>query len=252
MIRVAVYTREERAHVQRIFKFEDPVSKFLLDIDKTLTWERGAQIHVHAKSNHAHIADSQRLFIWQGDWEILRFDATVRDDIFIKSVNLEIDLWVEGFRIIRLRNTIPVVLEPSTGKAQGFEQVMPSSAFASYSQKDADEVHGRVRTLQLATNIKVFLDCLDIKPGNEWQEVLKGVLDTTDVMYLFWSRNASSSRWVEWEWRRMLKRKGLVGIQPHPLEPSDIAPPPRELSALQFDSMFDKYIYLKKPDSSSN
>ena len=50
------------------------------------------------------------------------------------------------------------------------------------------------------------------------------------------------SPWVEWEWRTALDKKTLRGIQPHPLEPSDVAPPPQELEELQFGTAYEHYL----------
>jgi hypothetical protein len=55
------------------------------------------------------------------------------------------------------------------------------------------------------------------------------------------------SPWVDWEWRTALATKSITGIQPHPLEPAQLAPPPKELSDLQFGSMYEWYIlHLRK------
>lgn len=45
---------------------------------------------------------------------------------------------------------------------------------------------------------------------------------------LFWSRNASASPWVRWEYDTARQAKGLAAVIPMPLEDPKIAPPPQE------------------------
>ena len=114
--------------------------------------------------------------------------------------------------------------------------------FSAVSKKDRRDVLGRVRSLQIFTGIDVFLDCLSMRPGEEWKGKLKKEIHKRDVFWLFWSRSAMASEWVEWEWRTALAEKSLAKIQPHPLEPSELAPPPKELSSLQFGAMYEWYV----------
>jgi len=108
--------------------------------------------------------------------------------------------------------------------------------------RDRREVMARVQSLRIATKMDVFLDCLSIRPGEKWKETLREEISRRDVFWLFWSRHALSSEWVDWEWRTALAEKTLDGIQPHPLEPADLAPPPPELADLQFGSLYEQML----------
>ena len=88
----------------------------------------------------------------------------------------------------------------------------------------------------------MFLDCLSLRPGDKWKPKLRDEIDNRDIFWLFWSRSAMMSEWVDWEWRTALASKSVAGIQPHPLEPIELAPPPKELSDLQFGAMYEWYI----------
>jgi len=57
---------------------------------------------------------------------------------------------------------------------------------------------------------------------------------------LFWSRAASRSRWVTWEWQRALDRKGLDALQIHPLDNG--IPVPRDLESVHVG---DPYMDLR-------
>ena len=73
-----------------------------------------------------------------------------------------------------------------------------------------------------------------------------------DIFYLFWSKSAALSEWVEKEWRLALLRRGLDYIDPIPLEEPEHAPPPKELSKLHFSDAYLSYINTARalPESS--
>jgi hypothetical protein len=110
----------------------------------------------------------------------------------------------------------------------------PRTAFASFSSMDRDRVLDRVASLKLAAGLDVFMDCLSLKPGEEYKKALRDEIKRRDVFLLFWSQHARRSEWVEWEWRTALRHKKREAIQPHPLESMDLAPPPKELEMLHF------------------
>lgn len=86
-----------------------------------------------------------------------------------------------------------------------------------------------------APQLDVFLDVLKLRPGADWQKELWRVIPLSDVFYLFWSRNASNSEWVEKEWRCALESRGLDFIAPVPLMSPEDVPPPPELSGKHFN-----------------
>ena len=192
------------------------------------------------------VSNPVQTFKWNGAWCVLRFDAKVQDDATVNTVILRFDVAVEGFPVVAIRPEIAVSKRDKEDKAaissSVIEQTAPKSAFASYTKKDRRDVLGRVRSLQIFTGIDVFLDCLSMRPGEEWKLKLKKEIQQRDIFWLFWSRSAMASEWVGWEWRTALEEKSISGIQPHPLEPSELAPPPPELSDLQFGAMYEWYV----------
>lgn len=252
--RFAAYTETNRDEVSRILQTEAPSAELRLDLEKC-RWRRGARVAVYLEATEAKVMNSVQRFTWDGNSNILRFDVQVNDEVTADYIILRFDVAVEGLSITSLRPEIPVrgkCDEDGIEHPIFIEKRAPRSAFASYARKDRREVLGRVRSLQIFTGIDVFLDCLSLRPGDQWKRRLRTEINQRDVFWLFWSRHAMNSEWVDWEWRTALASKALIGIQPHPLEPSDLAPPPEELSSLQFGALYELYItQLRQPWLSS-
>lgn len=108
------------------------------------------------------------------------------------------------------------------------------TAFASYSRRNTAEVFKRVQAIR-AGEIDIFVDIANLRGGDRWQDVLMREIAARDVFFLFWSREAARSAWVEKEWREALDRRGLDFICPIPLEDPRFAEPPKELQDLHFN-----------------
>jgi hypothetical protein len=107
----------------------------------------------------------------------------------------------------------------------------PDSAFASYSSKDAQTVGFCLSTLtRWSPGLAIFQDCLDLTPGETFKPQLSERIAASDVFLLFWSRNASASPWVRWEYDTARQVKKLDALIPMPLEDPKIAPPPPEFA----------------------
>jgi hypothetical protein len=106
--------------------------------------------------------------------------------------------------------------------------------YLSYSHQDREEVLRRAQMLSLA-GLQLQMDMLSLQAGEVWADQLRRMIDEADVFILFWSENARRSRWVEDEWRYVLKTKGPEHIVPIALE-HPLPPPPPELAMLHFRS----------------
>ena len=110
------------------------------------------------------------------------------------------------------------------------------SAFVSYAAADREQVASRIQGMKKARpEMNVFFDVDSLRSGELWEQRLYREIEERDVLFLCWSKNAKASEWVEREWRYALKTKGIDGIEPIPLEPPQICPPPNELSAKHFN-----------------
>ena len=145
----------------------------------------------------------------------------------------------DGIVIGRVKFVLQIertVSEPSypqvTGEAQRYQ-----TAFISYAWENRPEVLHRVQMLRLV-GISYFQDLLSIAPGQRWVQQLYRHIDTSDVLFLFWSTPAKRSKWVTKEWRYGLKQKGLDFIKPVIIEGPPPVPPPKALAQLNFNDWF--------------
>jgi hypothetical protein len=121
------------------------------------------------------------------------------------------------------------------------------TAFASYASEDREEVLHRVQGMQKALpDLDVFLDVARLRSGEDWVARLEHEIAARDVMYLFWSRAASRSQWVDREWRLALRTRGMRFIDPVPLEDPTCAPPPPELAERHFN---DWTLQMSRPQA---
>jgi hypothetical protein len=116
------------------------------------------------------------------------------------------------------------------------QELRHKTAFASYASPDRDEVLRCIQGMEKAApSLNIFVDVHSLRSGQKWEQEIWNRIPTSDVFFLFWSTNAMNSPWVEKEWRCALSARGPDFIDPVPLEPPDVAPPPKELINLHFN-----------------
>jgi len=175
--------------------------------------------------------------------EALAWEGEIASVCFVAQVDLAarpgprtgtLRFLVDGLLVSRLSFQFAVGPAAAAARLDTAEQRV-RSAFACYASEDRDEVLRIVQGVQkVAPSLDVFLDVARLRSGQLWEAELWKVIPTRDVFYLFWSRAARRSPWVEKEWRCALKSRGLDFIDPAPLDPPEIAPPPEELAGLHF------------------
>ena len=95
-------------------------------------------------------------------------------------------------------------------------------------------------------DMDVFFDVDSLRSGEDWEQALHQEIEKRDILFLCWSHFACDSKWVDAEWRYAFKKKGADCIEPVPIEPPDICPPPKELSHKHFN---DKLLYIINANS---
>jgi hypothetical protein len=74
------------------------------------------------------------------------------------------------------------------------------------------------------------MDVKSLRSGENYEARLLEEIASRDVFFLFWSKAARASQWVEKEWRFALWKRGADFIDPIPLVTPNEVPPPRELA----------------------
>jgi len=125
-----------------------------------------------------------------------------------------------------------VKASPVTGSIRTYR-----SAFVSYASPDRAEVAARLQGIcKVLPDIDLFFDVHSLRSGDRWRERLAEEIRKRDVLYLFWSKAASQSEWVEREWRAAYEHRGVEGIDPLPLvSPQEVPPPPELGDELHFN-----------------
>lgn len=199
---------------------------------KRCRWEAGTLIKVQLSGKHLMVGEPEEQFIWEGHSNILDFDVEVSPDAPQLITVLKFDALIDDIVIARLRLDLEIGSQKKV-ETRTVNGEPARSAFASYASKDRQRVLDRVAEIR-RNGVDVFLDCLSLHPGESWKPRLEQEIAHRELFILFWSANAKRSKWVTWEWRTALKHRGLEGIEPHPLDPVEVASPPRELSDLHF------------------
>jgi hypothetical protein len=193
-------------------------------------WRTGAPVTVRLAGEGATVTPPEVRFEWSGRENLAAFsvkvDSTPRDAVLLGFQILVTDVPVA---FVPMRVALAAAQAPES--THRVEAALPSSAFASYSSRDAEPVTQRLSTLtRWAPGLDIFQDCLDLTPGETFKPQLENQIARRDVFILFWSRQAALSPWVRWEYTTALQCKGLGAILPMPLEDPAIAPPPPELA----------------------
>jgi len=179
--------------------------------------------------------------IWLEEITNATFPVSVPEDIATGIHLGHIEIFMKGIQVLRIDFSIKIG-ETNIQKIDVTQKIKRIvKVFASYSRSDQIEVLQAIQGIQ-AAGIKVFLDNLSMSQGDYFREkIFKNIL-SSDKFFLFWSRAAMNSVWVEKEWNYALANRDLDFIQPIPLEDPDTAPPPEKLASRHF---FDKTrIYL--------
>jgi hypothetical protein len=207
-------------------------------------WTIGTPVTVRAFGQHVGVEPSSRSFEWNGRHNLVAFLVSVDTDAPAGTMPLTFEVFIEGVSIAMIPISVTIGDGTKAAEAAVAVAVSPSTAFASYSSKDAAQVTLCLSALKRwDPGLDVFVDCLDLTPNQQWQRELERVIPTKETFLLFWSVNASQSPWVAWELREAESTKGLDWIRPMPIDDPAVAPPPAELKHLQFD---DRYLIARQ------
>jgi TIR domain len=189
---------------------------------------------------------------WSGALSHVSFQVIAPKYATSKTVHGSCGISADGLAI----GQVHFQLELGHGASPSARQISRApaikSAFACYAKQDRQRVLDRVQRIE-KLGVSVFTDVNELRGNEQSKKQIFQVIDSSDVLFLFWSKNAQRSTWIEQEWRYGMERKGAGFIELVPLVDPSKAPPPLELTDRKFfqnwtmiNSDYDKSLSLRE------
>lgn len=211
---------------------------------------RGTVLAVRLRVDGLVIKQPEDTVLWEGEVGNATFPVRVPEDAREGARMGAAIIFADGLQIARIDFTLNVAAARSAVAALPVREVRHRTAFASYAHEDQREVGARIHGMQKAVpDLEIFWDVLSLRSGQKWELELWKVVPSRDVFYLFWSKAASRSEWVEKEWKCALQTRGVDYIDPVPLVSPAAIPPPPELAALHFNDWMLAFTRRRKSRS---
>lgn len=206
----------------------------------------GSVLEICLEIQGVDVASVVKSLVWAGEIGTVTFVVSVPAEAKLGAHLGRASIRTDGAEVARMEFVLNVGSRTNKPKLLSARVEKHKLAFASYANEDRNEVIGRVQGIQkVAPHLEIFLDVISLRSGQLWEEELIRRIPASDIFYLFWSNSASTSHWVDREWRCALETKGIDFIDPVPLEPPDQAPPPPELASKHFNDPLLSYLRAK-------
>lgn len=115
------------------------------------------------------------------------------------------------------------------------KKISGTNSFASYGRRDYEIVRPFVEILRVPDRL-VFLDRDSILPGRKWRAEIEQALTDANVVFVFWTKNASKSVWVKREYNFAIRQnKQVIPVL------LDSTPLPRTLKKFQWIDFRARY-----------
>jgi len=199
---------------------------------------RGTTLHVRLQFADLVLENPEDIILWAGGQGNAAFRVNAPEALPPgQRIGLITVSWGGCVQVARVPIQVQVTPTPSPSNDPIIHHLQRiQRAFASYAHEDKSAVASRIQGMhKVLPGLDVFWDVVSLRSGDDWETRLWQEIPSRDVFYLFWSRNASKSSWVEKEWRCALETRGLAFIDPIPLESPDVAKPPEELRKKHFN-----------------
>lgn len=209
--------------------------------------QRDKTVSVILSSPDVEVLDGEDSRVWHGGYLNFSFAVQVPETYSKRQVLFRAQVYIDHVLATRLIFTAECT-SPLQQKLDILrEDVL--SAFVSYASEDRIWVLTAVEGMKKArSDLNIFVDVENLRSGENWKKRLFAEIDRRDILYLFWSRAASHSSWVDREWRYAKETKGIEAVEPIPLEPPSICPPPKELEDKHFNESMLYIIRASKHD----
>lgn len=175
--------------------------------------------------------------MWEGEISTFDYELFLPQDYAAPQVRIRGRVYAGDLVLTDIRLVLDVT---SASQQPAVARGALYSAFISYASEDRAHVAARLQGMLAAMpEMDVFFDVESLRRGEEWEERLYREIRERTIFYLFWSRRARASEWVNRELDYAVKTKDMDCIEPIPLEPPDVCPPPQSLEEKHF---FDRML----------
>jgi len=213
--------------------------------ESTKLIQRGTILQVKLEIKKVKILyESIKTILWIGDICNTTFTIEVPEKLSNKTLSGRVLVFMNSCEIACLEFYLNIADTDETRDTLNLNEKYYKTAFASYAHKDRKEVFKRIQGLNNA-EVDVFVDVKNLRTGEHYKEKILHEISFRDIFYLFWSKAASKSKWVNKEWNWALEKRGIDFIKPIPLVSPDKVPPPAVLAEKMnfndLDLMFIEY-----------
>lgn len=238
LVEIIMYEDAFRNEVERIIADSEVSAKETKG--SVLSVEKNAHIKIVLNSPDLVIDDNTEEQYWCGEYARFTFPIELPLNYRKPQILFTASVYINDIIATRLK----FVAKCKTFREQKIEIKRDDvlSAFVSYASQDRHRVAMIIQGMKKARpDMDIFFDVENLRSGDDWENALWTEIDKRDILFLCWSRFAKESKWVDAEWRYALSNKGADCIEPVPIEPPDICPPPDELTRKHFN---DKLLYI--------
>ena len=203
--------------------------------------ENVVRVRLESADPEVQILGSDEAQIWYGNYLVFDFSVYLSETYPKRQLMFTATVLINEVPATRLRFTA----ECNTLREQKLEVSREDilSAFISYASQDRARVAAIIQGMRKARpDMDVFFDVDSLRSGENWRRALRAEIERRDILFLCWSLAAKESEWVDREWRYALENKGLDCIEPIPIDPPNVCPPPKELASKHFNDRGLLYI----------
>jgi hypothetical protein len=227
---VWVHLASQRDEVLSRARFEYGSDKLRMKSKSGERISRGTRLTIQLSLPSIMPTEAEDACVWEGEIANVTFPLAVPDSAASGQQPGTASVYAAGLLLAKIHFVVEIGAEIAAAGPAAQRQEEVRSAFASYATEDRADVLARIQGIQKARpDLDIFLDVVSLRSGQVWFDRIREEIQRRDVFYLFWSKAASESEWVEREWRMALERRGVGFISPVPLVDPELAPPPAEL-----------------------
>lgn len=201
----------------------------------------GQQFRIALQSPDIELDCEPQQLRWNGKFAAADFEVYLPEEYDRRQLRLRGRVYSDNAVLTDLKLILQIgAVQPQTVAC---EKVCLRSAFISYASADRAKVVARIQGIQLARpDMELFFDVESLRRGENWEPRLYREISGRDLFYLFWSKNAADSQWVQKELEYAVTQKTVDYIEPIPLEGPEVCPPPQSLMCKHFNDWTLRYL----------